>query len=892
MTLPRATYRLQFRNGMDFDRAVGIVPYLQSLGISHLYASPIFTAAAGSTHGYDVANHNEIDPALGGRQGFDRLSSALKRAGLGLILDIVPNHMAAALENPWWRDVVEWGSRSLYHRHFDIDWSERLTLPILGRPYEEALATGELSVRLDRRQGGLVLAYFDHHLPLSPSTYQEVLAGISGQLAADMLQIASTARPEQDQAWNDALEASLGDSAATSELEDALAQRSDDSAFVDATHAAQPWRLLYWKDARRHLNYRRFFEVTGLVGVRVEAPSVFEDVHRLTLDLVRSGQVDGLRIDHVDGLADPQAYLQRLRQEIGSDTFLVVEKILARGETLPANWPIEGTTGYEFIGAMGHLFVDHRRSAELDRVYAARTGRAALADDSFATEARAAKRLMVTRNFETELSALAGLASASARNLAAVVPDLNATNAALTELIAAFPIYRTYGTEAGMPPRDRELLFRIADEIQASGQGVDAEALRLLLQLLSGDVPPTMVAQAWEFRKRFQQLTGPVMAKAVEDTVFYRHNRLIGLNEVGGDPSGRSASLDEIHGMFSSPDSFRPAGLLATSTHDTKRGEDGRARLYALSEAPTVWGDAVERWRQMHSSNVEYLADGPAPDPDTEWMIYQALAGTWPAGTEPMGTAALEVLSKRFEGYVEKALREAKLRTDWADVNEPYESAAKSYAAGLLSPANRDFLDDFSATLQPFIRAGAVNGLAQTLIKMTAPGIPDFYQGAEGLDQSLVDPDNRRDIDFQALGQTLASLPPSLADASIQNAPVKQAVIARCLAFRARHEALFARGSYVPLQASGERKDHVFAFMRAQADEIAVIVVPRLVLRTCPTQFEWCDPVFWGDTTIHLPEVAGQSDLTDRFTGMKLVRSEEQPVAAILSKLPISLLAN
>lgn len=890
MTLPWATYRLQFRNGMDFDRAVSIVPYLRSLGISHLYASPIFTAASGSTHGYDVVNHNEIEPALGGRQGFDRLSSALKRAGLGLILDIVPNHMAAALENPWWRDVVEWGVQSPYQRHFDIDWNERLTLPILGRPYEEALAAGELSIRLDRRRGGLVLAYFNHHLPLSPSTYQNVLSGIERPLAADLLHIASTARPDQGQALHDAVKTALGDSAAASDMEGELTRLSADRAFVDAIHAAQPWRLLFWRDARKHLNYRRFFEVTGLVGVRVEAPSVFEDVHRLALDLVRSGQVDGLRIDHVDGLADPKAYLQRLRQETGPDTCLIVEKILARGETLPADWPIEGTTGYEFIGAMGDLFVDHQRSAELDRVYAARTGRTDLAADSYAREAKAAKRLMVTRNFETELSVLAGLATGLAKSLAASIPDPDVISAALAELIAAFPVYRTYGTEAGMPDHDRELILRVAGEVQNSGPRVDAEALDLVLRLLTGDVPSPMAAQAWEFRKRFQQLTGPVMAKAVEDTVFYRHNRLIGLNEVGCDPSGHQASLDEIHRMFSSPDRFRPAGLLATSTHDTKRGEDGRARLYALSEAPAIWGDAVERWRRMHASNIEQLPDGPAPDPDTEWMLYQALAGVWPAGEESTGAAALEILSKRFEAYVEKALREAKLRTDWADLNEPYEKAVKSYAARLLSPANRNFLYDFSATLKPFLRAGALNGLAQTLIKITAPGIPDFYQGAEGLDLSLVDPDNRRDIDFAALRQSLASLPPSLSAADLGDATVKQGIIAKCLGFRASHEALFARGAYVPLQASGERKDHVFAFMRTLADEFAIIVVPRLVLETSGMDLDWCDPAFWGDTTIHLPEMPGQSDLRDVFTGMKMRRSGALPVSGVLGKLPISLL--
>jgi (1->4)-alpha-D-glucan 1-alpha-D-glucosylmutase len=750
MTTPRATYRLQFRGGMDFDRAAELVPYLRSLGISHLYASPIFTAVTGSTHGYDVTDHNEIDPAIGGRDGFDRLSSALKQAGMGLILDIVPNHMAASLENPWWRDVIEWGSQSVYRDHFDIDWSERLTLPILGRPYSEISGDGELSVQLDRQHGGLVLAYFDNRLPIAPATYREVLAKAASPLAAALLDISTSARPQESQGFHDAVKSRLGDDRAVADLAAELARLSADHAFVDAVHAAQPWQLIFWKEARRHLSYRRFFEVTGLVGVRVEDPPVFEDVHRLALELVRSGHVDGLRVDHVDGLADPKAYLNLLRREAGPDIFLVVEKILGRGETLPADWPIDGTTGYEFIGAMAGLLVDQDGATEMGTLYAANARHADIAEETLA-----AKRLMASRNFETELSVLLELAGGLHQAMTDGPPTAEAVKTALVEFIAAFPVYRTYGTDEGMPSRDREMLMRVAETVRRSNRQVDDRLLNSVLRILTGDVPPALADKARRFTKRFQQLTGPVTAKAVEDTVFYRCNSLIALNEVGCDPSAKGVAVQDIHRLFATPANFPPGGLLATATHDTKRGEDARARLYALSEAPSVWADAVSRWRGMHTSLVEPLAGGPAPEPDTEWLLYQALAGVWPAGAKRLDAAELAALSQRFEAYVEKALREAKVRTDWADTDEAYEAAVKAYAARLLSPDNAGFLDDFMATLQPFIEAGALNSLAQTLIKMTAPGVPDFYQGVEGGDFSLVDPDNRQPVDFAALARCL-----------------------------------------------------------------------------------------------------------------------------------------
>ena len=723
MNVPLATYRLQFRNGMTFDRAAEIVPYLARLGVSHLYASPIFAATTGSTHGYDVIDHNAFDPALGGLEGFERLSRALRDAGLGLILDIVPNHMAASLENEWWRSVVEWGQASPYSDHFDIDWNEKLTLPMLGRSYGEALAAGELSVRLDAERGCLALAYFDHRLPLDPRSYRRVLQRTEGMLATSIVACAEGASPASENRMHEAIRTLLADRNAAAGLEEQLSRLSESPGFIDAVHSAQPWRLHFWKDARKHLSYRRFFEVTGLVGVRVEDGLVFDDVHRLALELVRSGQVDGLRIDHVDGLADPRAYLQRLRNEVGPDVYIVVEKILARGEQLPSDWPISGTTGYEFVTAIADGLVDASGAPELDQAYEEVAGHTV----DYAAAEREAKSLILTRNFEGELEALLRLASGPARQIGADIGDED-LRAAIAETIIAFPVYRTYGDSNGMPDNDIRLLADVAHEARKSG--VSSTALDFVFGILKGEVPTPVADGAAQFRTRFQQLTGPIMAKAVEDTLFYRYNRLIGLNEVGGDPRS-SGSVEGFHHAMQERVGRQPEGLLATATHDTKRGEDARARLYAVSEAPGLWRDAITRWREMNAGRVGRIRDQPAPDADTEWLLYQSLAGVWPEELDPGDTDALGSLRERYLVYVEKALREAKRHTSWTEMDEPYEDAVKSYAGRLLSPDNRDFQDDFAATLHPFIRAGNFNSLSQTLIKMTAPGIPDIYQGCE-----------------------------------------------------------------------------------------------------------------------------------------------------------------
>ncbi|RST80935.1 malto-oligosyltrehalose synthase, partial [Aquibium carbonis] len=544
MTLPRATYRLQFRNGMTFDWAAELAPYLARLGISHVYASPVFSAPPGSTHGYDVADHGEIDPLLGGRPGFDRMVEAFRAEGLRLILDIVPNHMAADLANPWWRSVVEWGRQSPYAGHFDIDWRERLTLPLLGRPYAEALAGGDIRLAFDRARGFIGLALGALVLPLHPASYESVLARFRSPAAGEIAAEAGLADPGDAARFHARLRPLLAEADALAEEMEAA---SADRAFIDRVHGQQAFELIHWKEARRHLGYRRFFEITGLVGVRVEDEAVFDDVHRLVLDLVRDGAVDGLRIDHVDGLADPAGYLKQLRAELGPDAGLFVEKILEGDETLPADWPVDGTTGYEFVDSLADLLVDETRMAELDATHAAALGEAPDPEALI----RAARERTLTHNFEGELASLVRLASEASRRSGAPEPE-EALWEAIGAVIVAIPVYRTYGTSEGLAARDRAILEKAA---AAAVERLGADRSRhvdVVLRLLLGEVAPDSRDIAQLFREKLQQLSGPVMAKAVEDTVFYRFNRLIAVNEVGCDPARPPGGVPRVHARLGS----------------------------------------------------------------------------------------------------------------------------------------------------------------------------------------------------------------------------------------------------------------------------------------------------------------------------------------------------
>jgi (1->4)-alpha-D-glucan 1-alpha-D-glucosylmutase len=818
MEIPTSTYRLQFRNGMTFDTAVELVPYFKALGISHLYASPIFTATTASTHGYDITDCNEIDPAIGGRDGFARLSAALKAAGLGLIVDIVPNHMAATTENAWWADVLKFGSDSRYATYFDIDWRDRLTLPILGKPFEDALADGEFELMQNPQTDEWSLSYFETHLPLAPGS----MSAISGD--------------------------------------------PKDRALISRIHDLQPYRLTFWREAAKTLSYRRFFEVTGLVGLRVEDEAVFADSHRLALDLVASGAVQGLRLDHIDGLADPASYLERLRTAVGPQTFIVAEKILGHGETLSADWPIQGTTGYEFISALSNLFIDAGGIQELGRAYESISPDTA----DFSAVLRAAKVLMVTRNFEGETNRLVQMAHSLLPNF-----DRDVLAEAIVELLVAFPVYRTYGQAGQCSATDRAVLDKVVKN--AAKHVADALALDSVAGLFhSGD-------RAEEFQRRFQQLSGPVMAKAMEDTLFYRHNLLLAANEVGGEPGEQPAGVEEFHRLMQQRARLQPHGLSAASTHDTKRGEDARARLYVLSEEPDLWRRSVERWREMNRDRLVELPAGLTPNGNVEWMLYQSLAGIWP---EEFRDGAAEALKDRFMAYAEKAVREAKIETSWDTPHQQYEEAVTSYAAGLTVSANLTFHEDFAEVLKPLVAAGYLNSLSQTLIKLTAPGIPDIYQGSEVCDFSLVDPDNRRPIHARELAHMLAS---NEHIAELTLPALKQRIVQIGLNLRKREPALFADGEYLPLSVTGSHRDHVVAFARRQGEAYAITVVPRMMLGRLEPGALFAPAEFWAGTDVVLPtQLQGQK--RDLLTGHMHEAAAVLPVAEILGTQPVALL--
>ncbi|MDH6267776.1 (1-_4)-alpha-D-glucan 1-alpha-D-glucosylmutase [Rhizobium sp. SG_E_25_P2] len=849
MTLPTATYRLQFRNGMTFDRAIDLVPHLNRLGVSHLYCSPIFTAAAGSTHGYDIANPNEIDPHLGGSDGFDRLANALSAANIGLILDIVPNHLAASLDNGWWRSVVEWGEDSLYAGHFDIDWSQKLTLPFLSTPIEEAATTDEARLAFDPESGALAFSFYGSAYPLHPRSYANALKGIAAPGLAEILALASAARPDSEAEFHEAMRQLL---AKATDLNAALHASISPERLVDIIEQ-QPWTPIQWQKAASGLSYRRFFEITGLVGLRVEDDQVFEDSHSLILDLVDKGVIDGLRVDHIDGLADPEAYLVKLRQRIGPNTYLVVEKILEHEEQLPSHWPVQGTTGYEVIATTA-LALAPDDLAPLDRAYAALTKQ----DYDPQTEFEKARQLMIDVNFEGEVKALERMAlDLAACEEDCSTPDPDGISRGVRGLLAAFPVYRTYGSPSGLRAQDADVLLRIFEQLYRKADRDDALTLSCLQAILRGDMRSENLDDAIRFRTRMQHLTGPLLAKALEDTFFYRYHRLLALNEVGCDPFIQGGSVEHFHARMKERALRQPNGLSASSTHDTKRGEDARARLFAIAEAPGVWAEAVTRWRRMNAARVAELPDGPAPEPEVEWMIYQGLAGAWRLGEDGVSETSLNAFRDRFLAYVEKSVREAKLRGKWSDAGNAYEKAVLAYAGGLLSSDAAAFRADFETTLQPFARAGWVNSLTQTLIKLTAPGIPDIYQGSEGLDVSLVDPDNRRTVDYAALERLEASRASGWPLTANDMAAQKFRLIADMLSLRKRLPALFSEGHYVPLTIEGPASAHALAYARAHQATALLVVAPRLPL----TFMEEADPrTFFAGANLVLPaDLAGKT---------------------------------
>jgi (1->4)-alpha-D-glucan 1-alpha-D-glucosylmutase len=833
--VPAATYRLQFNADFTLQDAKRIAGYLHDLGISDVYSSPLLRARKGSTHGYDIVDAHTLNPELGTDADFVELHDELDRHGMGLLLDIVPNHMAASHENAWWVSVLENGPQSRYLHYFDIDWrDDKVLLPILGRPYGEALEAKELQLAFDA--DGFFIAYYDKRFPLAPHSYRVVLEPCVAAVPADGVGIeVRDLVQNQTVAANsrflkDTLSRLRDESPEFREAMDAaIAAFNSDADRLDRVIAEQWYRLAYWRVASETINYRRFFDVTDLVGLRVENPEVFEMRNRVILEWISQGKVTGIRIDHIDGLYEPMNYLNKLQLRLGR-FYVVVEKILEHGEPLPATFSCAGTTGYDFLDTANALFVDPKGLAPLTDLYHRVTGQTASYEDLVYER----KKQAIEQLFFGEMRALGahlGTLAAADRNARDFAPS--ELLAALVEVTACMPVYRTYVHEAEVADGDRQFIEHAIADARRRATNVHERIFRFVEAVLLLH-PPAYLAEAREkwlaFVMRWQQFTGRVMAKGVEDTAFYNYNRLISLNEVGGEP-GRSADFDpvaELHARNAAIVSEWPHTMNATSTHDTKRSEDVRARISVLSEIPDVWSREVKRWTRL---NAPLKREG-IPHPNEELLIYQTLLGMW-----PLDAAEEASVPDRLRLYLEKAAREAKTHSSWIDANESYEKALQDFAVALVG--HEPFLKPFRALQKRVAFHGFLNSLAQVVVKVCSPGVPDFYQGTELWDFSLVDPDNRRPVDYAKRAALLGQLgSPQSMLRQWQDGRVKLFVTARSLAARFRHADTFRDGAYAAVETG---TPNAVAFTRG--DDI-LVVVPRLT-----TQLSKNLPLgsVWGD---------------------------------------------
>jgi (1->4)-alpha-D-glucan 1-alpha-D-glucosylmutase len=849
-----ATYRLQLTAAFGFRAAAAIVPYLCRLGITHVYASPILQSRRGSTHGYDMVDPTRIDDELGGEEGLAELIAALRRENLGLIVDFVPNHMGVlSPDNPWWLDVLEWGRASPHARDFDIEWKalrfdprDKLLLPVLGRSYAEVLDAGEIELRYDAKAGSFSARYYDHRLPIAPRCYRGIVEAA--------VRRADAANTEVGRALIDLVRARGGPGhptyAEAGAFKTALAAlggaadiitaglahfRASDGEGRRALHhllEGQAYRLAYWRLAGTQTNYRRFFDINSLAGLRIEDERTFEEVHARIAPLIADGAISGLRLDHIDGLADPAGYCRRLRDLIvrlrpaGAPPFPVfVEKILAEGEPMPCLPGVQGTTGYEWLNLIQRLLLATRGLSALGRTWQEASGERR----PFAAILEQAKREALDKLFASEFNTVNRLMSRiAAGNFRTRDFAEQRLRAALERFIVHFPVYRTYVTADGASDVDRALIARTIAAARADAPADDGPIFDFLRDVLTLDLvrpgaPGFSRTRTRRLMRKLQQLTGPVTAKSLEDTAFYRFHRLIALNEVGGHPAADGISVGEFHHLMQDRAAAGGGGLTASSTHDTKRGEDARARILALSELPDEWAAEVAQWRAATARHVQQAGARRAPSPGLEYKLYQGLIGAWPLDRD------LAALRERFKAYAIKAAREAKQETSWLAPDEAYEAGVTRFLDGILTD------EAFIARVDPFARRvaliGALNALTQLALKAAMPGTPDFYQGTEFWDLSLVDPDNRRPVDFGARAAALDAIGDgpdwqALADAW-PDGRIKLALTHRLLAWRRALAEVFAQGDFRPLAVEGAHRDHVIAFARVRGEEAAILIAGR-----------------------------------------------------------------
>ncbi len=978
--LPESTYRLQFHAGFTFKDAQAIVAYLHDLGITHCYASPYLRARPGSLHGYDIIDHRTLNPEIGTAEDYEALVAELHAHDMGQILDMVPNHMGiVGNANLWWNDVLENGRSSPYAGHFDIAWEDSprpelhdyVLLPTLGEPYGKVLEAKQ--IQLAYGAGSFSINYFDNRFPVAPSSYALILGHdvveLERILGADSpalqeyksILTAVTHLPDRHETDAQKIEESQREKEVIKRRLTTLTRESEEvRALIEKTVALfngkegdphsfdlleelldqQAYRLSNWRVAADEINYRRFFDVNELAALSMEKLDVFTASHDLVLRYCAQGKIDGLRIDHPDGLYDPKQYLKRLQDyyllyqahavfdedpqyrgmewkdlepqmieqiELESQRsdplFVVVEKILVGSEEFPSDWQAHGTSGYDFLTALNCLFIDAAGEQPLTRFYYSFVND----DTSFSEMAYAKKYLVLQNALSSELHMLGRqLDRIAQKNRYSRDFTQNSLRFALRHIIASFPVYRSYISEEGVHDTDKKYVELAVRKSIRRNPTVSRSLFRFIRDMLLLKYPETSNeqdrAEQRRFAGKFQQVTSPVTAKGVEDTTFYVYNRLLSLNEVGGDPQHFGTSVESLHRWCQNRQAKAPFALSPLSTHDTKRSEDVRARLNVLSELPQEWSECVGRWQKLNEQFRATEEDDLAPDANEEYFIYQTLLGAWPL--EESSPKDWEVFVGRIQAYVAKALHEAKVHTSWINPNESYDAAIGQFLEHILDRAqNSAFIEDFSKFQKKISYFGMLNSLSQTVLKYALPGVPDTYQGTELWDFSLVDPDNRRPVDYakrQAMLKALDTQKPSAALLhellkTMSDGRIKLYVTMQSLRCRREHPRLFSSGEYLPLEVTGARRDNVFAFARRQAEEIALVVVPRLFTQLAKEPFALPSASAWGDTSISLAQADPSLRWRDIFSGVEISVAETEAgpsiaVGQLLTDVPFALL--
>lgn len=939
--VPLASYRIQFSPAFTFEAAQAIVPYLAELGISDIYASPIFQPRPGSDHGYDVVDPSMINEELGGIEGFEALRKQTQDHDIAWLQDIVPNHMAYDWNNAFLRDVLENGPDSDFFEFFDVNWDhtylniqqERLLAPFLGEFYNICLEKGE--IKLQYNQDGFSINYYDHHYPLRIDSYATVfthnLNKIKRKLKkkdpyyirllailyslksipskADLIERRDQIHFVKEMLW----ELYTNSSDIAHFIDDAVdtfnGEPGNPSSFdlLDHLLSEQFFNLSFWKVGADEINYRRFFTINDLISLRVQDREVFQKTHELIIKMIDQGYFTGLRIDHIDGLHDPAEYLHRLRDRSNS-VYIVAEKILEFEETLPATWPIQGTTGYDFLIKTNSLFCQKSSEAGFTEVYSKFTGMRTSFDEVMAEK----KRLIINRTLTGDVDNLAYLLKQiGSRHRYANDFTLHSLRRAIIEVLVFFPVYRVYVENGSLDEIGKKYVHDAIQQAKEFQKHVIRELtfienelnfIEKLLLLNYDEHHSQEERELWvDFVRRSQQLTGPLMAKGVEDTAFYVYNRLISLNEVGGDPGQFGIDVETYHHFNQRRAEQWPHTMNASASHDTKRGEDARARINVLSELPQEWEEQLQSW---HKANLKRKVKRRAkatelPDRNDEYFLYQTLIGSFPffsSGQPEFHQRYYVEFVERIKAYVRKAVREAKVHTDWLRNDVTYEEAAISFAEQILTPSDENtFLPSFLQFQKKIQHYGIFNSLSQTLIKLTAPGLPDIYQGNEFWDLSMVDPDNRRPVDFESLRNSLKLMqgrdPVKLVSEllfSRIDGRIKQYVIYRALHARKQHLDLFRQGRYLPLAVNGTYPDHIVAFARQTDDDMAITIVPRLLTHLVQEGKDPLGQTVWKETQIDLPK--GKHTWTNLLTGETMETNGKLDVGTALAHFPVALL--